>query len=137
MKHVIDLDKLDLGNEIQVILSAYSRTLQDNMNELAKKYGEEAVKELRARSPKRTGQYAKGWTKRTSTNTKRDFGRGFKTTVVTVYNRKKGPLTHLLEYGHVTRNGGRVPAKPHIKPVAKEIEDKFLKEALEMIKKEN
>ena len=136
MKHIIDLDKINLGDEIQAILTAYSRVLQDDMNELAKKYGKETVKKLRANSPKRTGEYAKGWTTRTSTNTKRDFGRGFKTTVVTVYNKKKGPLTHLLEKGHTNRNGGYVAPIPHIQPVAKEIEDKFLKEAIEMIKNE-
>ncbi len=71
--------------------------------------GEETAKnlaaDLREKSPKDTGDYAKGWRYR-----KEAPGR------YRVYNKDKPQLTHLLEKGHAKRGGGRVEAKVHIKP---------------------
>lgn len=73
-----------------------------------------AVKELRATSPKskskRSGTYAKGWTKK-------------KRGKVIVVHNKEYQLTHLLEHGHAKVNGGRVDAQEHIKPVEKHLQD--------------
>ena len=41
----------------------------------------------------------------------------------TVFNKKHYQLTHLLEYGHQSRNGGRVRAFSHIAPVNEQIGD--------------
>ena len=70
----------------------------------------EAAKGLKNQSPVLTGDYAKGWT---SKNTYK----GKYSKINTIHNKTDYQLTHLLEYGHVKRNGGRVAAKPHIKPV--------------------
>ena len=60
-------------------------------------------------SPVRYGGYQKGWaTKKTSEKSGQ--------VSITVYNRKKPGLTHLLEKGHAKRGGGRVSGKPHIAP---------------------
>lgn len=34
--------------------------------------------------------------------------------VLTVYSKDYYRLTHILEFGHAKRNGGRVPAQSHI-----------------------
>lgn len=76
-----------------------------------------AVKQLKQTSPKRFGDYAKEWkvekTKlRTGTHT-------------TVYNKGLYMLSHLLEYGHPTGNGGRTTGKAFIKPVETEANKRF------------
>lgn len=65
--------------------------------------------ELKATSPKsknkrRSGQYAKSWTKK-------------KRGKMIIIHNKEYQLTHLLEKGHAKRGGGRVEAKVHILPV--------------------
>ena len=62
------------------------------------------MRQLKATSPKRTGKYAKSWTKKK---------RGRK---IIVHN-KEYQLTQLLEKGHAKRGGGRVAARVHIAPV--------------------
>lgn len=49
----------------------------------------------------------------------------------TVFNKTDYQITHLLEYGHASRNGGRVKPSVHIKPV----EEKMITELQERIEK--
>lgn len=44
-------------------------------------------------------------------------------------------LTHLLEFGHATRNGGRTKAIPHIRPTEKEYQAKFVEGLEENIRR--
>lgn len=70
------------------------------------------------------GSYRRGWRKKQTyadTRTKRN----------TVHNKTDYQITHLLEYGHASRNGGRVKPRVHIKPV----EEKMVTELQERIEK--
>ena len=91
--------------------------------------GKEAVNQLKANSPKKSGDYARGW------KLKRERGRNGINDVV-IHNATDWHLTHLLENGHVVRNKkgtyGRAPAHKHIKPV----EEYFNSEVGEEIKRE-
>ena len=85
-------------------------------NESIKEAAKEAAKTLKNGGPykNRTGAYAKDWTA------------GKKKSVVqiqgyTVYNKDHFQLTHLLEYGHQSRNGGRAKAFSHIAPLNDQI----------------
>jgi|GEM_PF-1496910 len=75
-----------------------------------------AVNRLQASSPKRTGGYATGWTYIIVENTG-----------VVYNNGKHRSLTHLLELGHRSRNGGSVAPQEHIRPVYLETKDLYLK----------
>ena len=100
----------ELGQAVADALKEYNQ----QVNEALK-----AARELRSTSPKRTGEYAKGWTQKTSYETADNIR-------VTVYNNKKPQLAHLLEYGHAKVNGGRVEGKAHIRPAEERAEKQLL-----------
>lgn len=100
--------------EVQMhkILDEFDDHIQDVTNAAIDRVSQQSATELRNTSPKRTGAYARGWTK------KKFMKRGINTVVV---HNKEYQLTHLLENGHIVRNKygtyGRAPAIKHIKPV--------------------
>ena len=85
-----------------------------DVNEAAKKgikdVSKQAVQKLRNTSPKKTGDYAKGWT----TKKVDDMD-------IVVHNKTDYQLTHLLENGHIIKNKkgtyGRTRGIKHIAPV--------------------
>lgn len=70
---------------------------------------------LKANSPKRTGDYAKGWSYKVDEDVPGSC-------TGHVYNRTDYQLTHLLEKGHAKRNGGRVAGIPHIEPAFEQMQ---------------
>lgn len=106
-----------LANEIMQALNGYEDHVVHGIEEAKTKVANDTVKMLKADSPKKTGKYASGWTKK-------KMGTGY-----VIHNRTHYQLTHLLEKGHAKVGGGRVPpAKIHIKPA----EEK----AIEMLEQE-
>lgn len=95
----------DLSNEISKALNTYTTEVTEGLEEVKKKVTREGVRTLREKSPVDTGRYAKGWAA-----TEQDGA-------VIVHNRYKPQLTHLLEFGHAKRGGGRQKGEPHIEPV--------------------
>lgn len=94
-----------LANEIIKALNGYEEHVVQGIEEAKDKVSTETVNMLRAESPRKTGAYAKGWTKK-------QMGTGY-----VIYNKPHYRLTHLLEKGHAKVGGGRVPPKKvHIKP---------------------
>ena len=96
------------------LLDSYSTDVRRAASNAQDKIAKEAVQKLRNTSPKKTGDYAKGWA------VKREKGRNG-IPVVTVHNKTDYQLTHLLENGHVIRNAkgeyGRYNGVKHIAPV--------------------
>lgn len=121
---------LDLvAAQMAEIFDDYSRDMKRNVNNAVDKVGKEAVEKLRNTSPKKTGDYAKGW------KLKREPGRNG-INDVTIHNATDYHLTHLLENGHVVRNKkgtyGRTNGVKHIAPV----EDYFNTEVINEIERE-
>ena len=116
----------DLSKEIEKALVAYSDDISELVKEVADDVGKEAVQELKNTSPKKKrkgGRYAKGWKLKKEKLGKNKYS-------VKIHNKTDYQLTHLLEFGHATRNVGRTKAIPHIRPV----EEKYSKEYEEKLK---
>lgn len=116
-----------LSDEIAKLLSEYETEIVKNADACGKVVANAAAKELRQTSPKRTGKYAKSWG---VTREKGAFGENAK---YIVHNKKRYRLTHLLEHGHVTANGKRTRAIPHIKPVEEQVIREYEKQVREAI----
>ena len=94
------------------IFEAYERELDDQLEDDLTYAGESAAGEAARRAPSRgrsRKHYAGGW----------DYGidkDAYGGISVTVHNKSKSSLTHLLEKGHMARDGGWVSAREHIEP---------------------
>lgn len=109
----------NLSEEIERMLQDFNVQAIEAANNSIEETAEEAAEMLRKGGPyrERTGKYTRDWTagqreKRKSVVEINGY---------TVYNKKNYQLTHLLEYGHQSRNGGRVKAFSHITPVNEQV----------------
>lgn len=118
--------KVSIGNfssEIMRQLDEYKDLTADGVKAAVKKAGATVRKQIKATAPGNTGAYAKSWSVKTTRETSNALE-------VTVHSRNRYQLAHLLEFGHATRNGGRVPAQPHI-AAAEEVGIKELETEIE------
>lgn len=115
--------------DINEILGEYSKDLDDTLYEQAKEIAKEGVQDLKRTSPvnkkntQNRGRYKRGW--------RMEIEKGFGTVEATIYNKTDYYLTHLLEKGHLTRNGGKTIPQEHISPV----NDKCSKEYYEKVER--
>lgn len=128
------IDAGDFREMMNELLEEYGSQVLEVTEKVAKKTSREARLDLR-HVPESviggTGQYTRGWRASFETN---------KLNVkATVYNSSDWQLTHLLEYGHQVKRGGRTvgEAKPHehIEPVKQWAFDEFEKRLKEEISK--
>ncbi len=125
----------NLDTAIEGILEEYGQEVQQNLGDIIQKTGRAGVQALKSESrekfgttSKRKKKYADTWTM----TTKKERIR----TGVTIYNTQPG-LPHLLENGHVSRNGtgrtfGFVDGREHIKAVERKLENLITQEVLKL-----
>lgn len=124
------IDTSQLNKELMDYLDNYVEDISEGVKKTTDSITKEVVNELKNKSPKLTGDYAKGWTKQTNRQNKSQKY------TVKVHNKTNYQLTHLLEFGHIKRNGtGRVPAREHIRPIEDEYKKKYEQEITTVIRR--
>lgn len=102
------------GVEVQI----FNIDIELLVDDIIMSAGKELAREIEYKSPKRTGKYAKGWTSKYDKNKKES----------TIYNEESPTLTHLLEFGHLTKNKKRLSPNPHIRPAFENQTKKYIAE---------
>lgn len=106
------------------IVEKYKDDLVSATNDVVRDMGRKTAAAVRTSASAVTkGKYARNWTFTVE-------GRVNPTAII--YNRVPG-LPHLIEFGHAKRNGGRVPGKPHVKPVEDKAVIEFEKELIKKL----
>lgn len=90
-------------------LTEYADLAADELKKAVKKAGNSVKKDIQEGAPKDTGVYAKSWSVKNVKETSNSIE-------LVVHSRNRYQLSHLLEFGHAKRGGGRVPGKAHIAP---------------------
>ena len=110
----------ELSKAVMEYLEDYREDIQEDVEECTDKVTKEARDELKQTSPRGyRKRYCKGWSVKLQTKNKLKYQK-------VIWNKTDYQLTHLLEFGHATRNGGRTNAIPHIRPVEEKYNQKFV-----------
>lgn len=100
--------KIDsLSSEVMKELEKYADVTTEKVKKAVQNAGKTVRDEIKASAPSDTGKYSKSWTVKTVRETSNSLE-------LVVHSRNRYQLSHLLEFGHAKRGGGRVSARPHI-----------------------
>ena len=117
----------DLYDIIKKQFQTYTDDVVKEIKKSAKKISLNAMREVKEKSPQKTGEYSKYWG--------RNFIEKDDGIYIMVHQKKKPTLTHLLEKGHKSRNGSKVAGIEHIAPVEEKANEEFSKKIDEIIQK--
>jgi len=91
-----------------------------NYRAMLERYGQEGVAALEKATPKDTGETASSWY-----YTLRDTRGGTELAWMNSHRNDGVPIALVIQYGHVTRNGGYIQGIDYINPTIKPIFDKI------------
>lgn len=90
-------------------LKEYADLATEDLKKAVRKAGTSVKKDIQENAPKDTGTYAKSWAVKKIKESSNSLE-------LVVHSRNRYQLSHLLEFGHAKRGGGRVSGKAHIAP---------------------
>ena len=141
----ISVDKL--STEIMKMLTEYKEDINEEVESLSKKYVNKACSELKSISPvskekvqlkkysngikeyQYPGSYASGWSTKQKEKSNNKYSR-------VAYNKSYYRLTHLLEFGHINRDGTtRSKKESHIRKTEDKYQEEFREELIKKIKR--
>lgn len=110
----------DLEQAVRDELEQYGVEVREAVDAAVLRVARSCLAQIRRNSPRRTGDYRKGWTMQTK--------RGRLSTVAVIFNRTRWFLIHLLEIGHQKASGGRQAGHPHIAPAVEDADRELMSE---------
>lgn len=125
MSQNVSIDNMD--NVIMNELEKYANLATDDMKDAVKDTANSVKKDIESSAPVLTGRYKKSWRIKKIRENANSLD-------VLVHSSNRYQLTHLLEFGHAKRGGGRVAGKPHIEPAAEKGEQDLIKAIEEKLK---
>ena len=96
-----------LAEEVMKGLREYADLATEDLKKDVQEAGKKVKAQIESTAPKDTGKYAKSWAVKKTKETSDSIE-------LVVHSKTRYQLTHLLEFGHAKRGGGRVAARPHI-----------------------
>ena len=125
MSQNVSIDNMD--DVIMKELEKYANLATDDMKDAVKDTAKSVKKDIESSAPVLTGRYKKSWRIKKIRENANSLD-------VLVHSSNRYQLTHLLEFGHAKRGGGRVAGKPHIEPAAEKGEKDLIKAIEEKLK---
>lgn len=121
--------KNDISEQLKEIISDYTDEVREVINDAIIEVGENTAKEFRSAGSfkNRTGKYRRSW------RVEKEEGR-LQTTVIVHAKSPQARLTHLLEFGHAKKGGGRVKEFPHIAEINEKAQEEAVKMIIERVK---
>jgi hypothetical protein len=107
-----------LGATIAESLQEFSDEKTKEIKSILTDKSKELAENIKKDSPKKSGEYSKGWT------ATKQYEDNLNISYV-VHNKNKPQITHLLENGHMNRDGSRTESIPHIEPNCQKIESEI------------
>ncbi|EHI70175.1 HK97 gp10 family phage protein [Streptococcus ictaluri] len=96
-----------LSQAVMEELTQYAKHSTRDIKTIVSEVAKATRDEISGNAPSKSGKYAKSWAVKKMSENSTSLN-------VTVHSKNRYQLTHLLEFGHAKRNGGRVDARPHI-----------------------
>ena len=98
-----------LADAIMEGLEEYKNLAGPQVKSAVRKAANATRDQIKSTAPRKTGRYAESWT----TRKEKENSTGL---TMMIYSPSRYMLSHLLEFGHALRNGGRARAFPHLAP---------------------
>lgn len=130
----------ELNTEIERVLTIYSEDINNKLREITRESMKKLVKETKATAPRgrRNGKYRKSIA--ANYQGLKTSARGLQGQEVSALWYVKAPeyrLTHLLAYGHATRNGGRTSANPFLQNAVNKVIPEYEQKVQEALSNDN
>lgn len=115
-----------LEDAVRAELEQYASEVQEEVDSAVVRAARRCLAQIRRNSPKKTGDYRKGWRLRTD-KTRLSISE-------IIHNATDWQLIHLLEFGHQKASGGRVEGEPHVEPAEQQAERELLTEITDILR---